>query len=479
MATEPTLIRRYTPPTCSLEIVAQQSPLSRWMGKVALKDVRFKLSFDDPRISDDDWVVLRGDRTQLEDLNQTVGDYVQSFLTQSAAIGTIEQDIAAQTAVAATELATPLTNTTGIALQPKGLLSHTLSLGSLATANSGDRLTLTSTQLADLSTALDEYSAEATTLPQLDRKVAWLPNTTQWSSPNWAGLAAGLLVTVGLGASLVNSLSNRSTPQTASQASSSDQRLAMQPPPSAPAPPTPNPFGSIPPLSQLPKPGAALPSPGATAMPTTTIAGLPSPTGNPKSDATNAPTIANTQGGQSTIKIAPVPQAGAAAGQSAASSSAAPVPAIVDQLGNLESKEPGPSANAATARSAAKEEGADRAAALGKFSAQSAPITPAAPLPVLAPSVVPSAQVNAVQSYFQQSWKPQKGLEQALQYELQLDASGALQGATPIGGTSTDQQSQAGIPVIGTVIGTAVPDGKPTTVRLVLEPGGGVQAFSQ
>jgi Domain of unknown function (DUF4335) len=463
MATEPTLIRRYTPPTCSLEIVAQQSPLSRWMGKVALKDLRFKLSFDDPRISDDDWVVLRGDRTQLEDLNQTVGDYVQSFLTQSAPLGTIEHEIAAQTAVAATEIATPPANATGLALQPKGLLSHTLSLGSLATENSGERLTLTSTQLADLATALDEYSAEAVTLPNLDRKVAWLPNTAKWSSPNWAGLAAGILVTVGLGASVLNSLSHRSPPQTASQASSSDQRLAMQPPP-APAAPTPNPFSTLPPLSKLPSPGAALPSP------TTPIAGLPSPTSDPKSDANNTPTIANDQG----VKITTAPQAGRSADQSTAKESSAPVPPIVDQLGGK--GEPDKSADSANSAEP-KAEGAARASALSKINAQSAPITPSAPLPVLAPSVVPSAQVEAVQSYFQSSWKSPEGLEKELEYSLQLDANGALQGVTPRGTPATEQQSQAGIPAIGTVIGK--PDGKPTTVILRLMPLNQVQALEQ
>ncbi len=475
MATEPTLIRRYTPPTCSLEIVAQQSPLSRWMGKVALKDLRFKLSFDDPRISDDDWVVLRGDRPQLEELNQAVGDYVQSFLTQSSPLGTIEQDIAAQTAVAATEIATPPANPTGLALQPKGLLSHTLSLGTLATENSGERLTLTSTQLADLATALDEYSAEATTLPQLDRKVAWLPNTSQWSSPNWAGMAAGILVTVGLGASLMNGLSQRSATQnTASQASSSDQRLAM-PPPATPATPSPNPF-LMPPMGKLPT-GSPLPSPGAPTAPLKIATATPGSNPDQKIGTVDAPTIANTQGAQAEIKIVPPPQPGRSQAQSDTTPAAqAPVPAIVDDIGN----DPEPSKSSVAANSAeAKMEGADRAATLGRIRAESAPVPPAAPLPVLAPSVITSDQVKAVQTYFQQTWKPQKGLEQALQYELQLDANGALQGATPVGGTSTDQQSKAGIPAIGTAIAPAAADGKSTTVRLLLEPTGGVQAFSQ
>jgi Domain of unknown function (DUF4335) len=476
MATEPTLIRRYTPPTCSLEIVAQQSPLSRWIGKVALKDLRFKLSFDDPRISDDDWVVLRGDRDQLEALNQVVGDYVQSFLTQPtpnlAATGlTIEQDIAAQTAIAATEVAVP---TTGIALQPKGLLSHRLSLGSLANENSGDRLTLTSTQLADLATALDEYSAEAVSLPNLDRQVAWLPNTRKWSSPNWAGLAAGVLVTVGLGASLLNGLSNRSaTPTTASQASSSDQRLAMQPPPGSTPSPTPsNPF-TISPLASLP-PGKNLPSPTGTTP--TTPGKTPPTTGQSdvKPGPNSAPTIANTNGGRAEINIVTPPKPGAAAQPSASESK--PDPTIVDNIGSA--PEPATASaeainGAVASRSAAapqQKEGAARDAALSNLpSLTPAPITPRG-----------EAQAAAVQSYFMQNWKPQKDLEQGLEYKLQLDANGTLQESTPLGTKSEELSQSVGIPAaVGTKIAPAAADGQPTTVRLFLKPTGEVQALPQ
>jgi Domain of unknown function (DUF4335) len=475
MATEPTLIRRYTPPTCSLEIVAQQSPLSRWMGKVALKDLRFKLSFDDPRISDDDWVVLRGDRDQLEALNQVVGDYVQSFLTQptpnlTATGVTIEQDIAAQTAIAATEVAVP---TTSIALQPKGLLSHSLSLGSLANENSGERLTLTSTQLADLSTALDEYSAEAVSLPNLDRQVAWLPNTSQWSSPNWAGLAAGVLVTVGLGASLLNGLSNRSaTPTTASQASSSDQRLAMQPPPgSTPSPSPNNPF-SISPLASLP-PGKTLPSPTATTPGKTPPIATTGPT-DVKTGTNAAPTINNTNG-QIEIKTTTPPQAGAAAKSKAPAAESAPVPPIVDNIGSDPAPEPltADSMNGnVTARSAAspQKEGAARDAALSKLPTLTpAPITPRG-----------EAQAAAVQSYFMQNWKPQKDLEQGLEYKLQLDANGTLQESTPLGAKSEELSQSVGIPAaVGTKIAPAAADGQPTTVRLFLKATGEVQALPQ
>ncbi|MCY7277755.1 MAG: DUF4335 domain-containing protein, partial [Phormidesmis sp. CAN_BIN44] len=78
--------RRYTPPTCTLEISAKDSPLTRWMGRSALRHLRFKLSFDDPRVSDDRWITVRGDRTQIESLSQVVTTYVQQFLSQSTAL---------------------------------------------------------------------------------------------------------------------------------------------------------------------------------------------------------------------------------------------------------------------------------------------------------------------------------------------------------------------------------------------------------
>lgn len=53
MASEPTILRRYTPPTCRLELIAKSSPLSRWAGQPVLKNLRFRLSFDDPRLPDE------------------------------------------------------------------------------------------------------------------------------------------------------------------------------------------------------------------------------------------------------------------------------------------------------------------------------------------------------------------------------------------------------------------------------------------
>src|SRR6478672_1108304 len=80
------VLRRYTPPTCTLEIVAQDSPLSRWAGRPLLRKLRFQLSFDDPRLPDAEQVSLRGDRFQLSELCEAVSAYVQDFLNQSPAL---------------------------------------------------------------------------------------------------------------------------------------------------------------------------------------------------------------------------------------------------------------------------------------------------------------------------------------------------------------------------------------------------------
>ncbi|MBE9030560.1 DUF4335 domain-containing protein [filamentous cyanobacterium LEGE 11480] len=516
MATEPTVIRRYTPPTCALEIAAQQSPLSRWMGKTALKDLRFKLSFDDPRVSDDEWIVLRGDQTQLEELNETVSNYVQSFLNRvtpnlAASTATIEKDIAAETAIAATELAAPMT---AMAMQPKGLLSHELTLGSLATEQSGEKITFSSTQLSDLSAALDEYSAEATTLPQLqNQKVAWLPNPTQWSSPNWAGLAAGMLVFVGLGVSLANGLGGRSTSSdTASQASSSDQRLAVQPPTTT-ASPTPDPFSTLPPLAALPgtttlpvpSPGANsglnLPNLGANSKTAKTqtspsvIANVPSGV-KPPSGA--KPAIVDIpQPSKPTIKITPQPTAPKTA-------ATAPVPPIIDNIGSetpvvaTAPVEAIPDQTQLKAGQAKARQTAKPNSTAGARRGRSADLSmteSASALPSLEPAAPPAAaaaakqdreffdnrnvQAAAVRRYFKQRWQPPKDLKQSVQYDIELNPNGSLKRADAVGSEADRLRSQAGVPAAGSPIAPAAKDGKSSRVRVLLEQDGAVQAFPQ
>src|SRR6476469_1410749 len=77
------VLKRYTPPTCTLEITAKSSPLSRGARQPVFKSLSFELRLDDPRLPDTEHVTLRGDRIQLETLHESVSNYVQNLLAES------------------------------------------------------------------------------------------------------------------------------------------------------------------------------------------------------------------------------------------------------------------------------------------------------------------------------------------------------------------------------------------------------------
>ena len=221
------VLRRYTPPTCTLEIAATGSALSRWTDRAVLKNLRFQLSLDDPKLPEDKQVLLRGDRTQLEALWGAITTHVQSQLNQppapnSASISSVlENGTVGGATLADGTVGEALAAKTGIRLQPRGLVSHDLHLGTLATEQSGAIVPLSALQLFDLANALDEYHAEALTLPALGRP-AWVK-----SPARWGGVAAAALVAIGSTAMLTKFVTDVSNPnvQVASAPTSESQAL--------------------------------------------------------------------------------------------------------------------------------------------------------------------------------------------------------------------------------------------------------------
>lgn len=217
------ILRQYSAPTCTLEISANSSALSHWARKLALKNQRFLLKFEDPRVSEDQWTTLRGDRLKLEALTEAVTTYVQGFLSQSQ---NLEQS---ESSKDLTGILLPEFSTQTIALQPKGLLSHTLHLGPIVSDRSESTLTLSSTQLADLASVLDEHSSETLAIPTLNRDTAWLRSPVAWGK-----IAALSLLSVGVTATVLRQFDPKPAPSViASQSQASDQRLT---PPSIPQP---------------------------------------------------------------------------------------------------------------------------------------------------------------------------------------------------------------------------------------------------
>ncbi|HEY9851532.1 MAG TPA: DUF4335 domain-containing protein [Leptolyngbyaceae cyanobacterium] len=314
------LLRRYTPPTCTLEIAAKGSPLTRWFGRPLLEKLQFSLNFDDPRMPEHKRATVRGDKTQLDALCEVVQNYVQNFLDQSPdrlnasflaptftdpdpelANGltdppaTLELNQLNSAETQQTQLQpshspesnypasesqnslSSATNTeanphsapleihqeTGIYLQQNGLLSHDLFLGSLATEESGPIIHLTLLQLFDLATALDEYSSDLLTLPNLNRPAAIK------TLPPWAKIAAAVLVTVGIGTVAYQIIDRQTTDQPATTAINPETTPNEQPPIAAVPAPLETPGVPSPPVSSsqtLPPPPTTTttPSPGAT-----------------------------------------------------------------------------------------------------------------------------------------------------------------------------------------------------------------------
>lgn len=292
------VIRRYTPPTCTLQVVARNSPLPRLKGQAEKKLLQFELRFDDPRLPEEQQIHIQGDRNQLEALQEAVTVYTQNLLNQSperfnailsalapplptggieftpqvpdATTGdfqTVSEASRSLNSDTSAHLASGIAyenSTTGlfgkIFLQPSRGLSHKLFLGAMATEETGPSIQLSVLQLFDLLTALDEYSADALTTPVLS------PSRSAAATSVWGSIAAVLLVAVGLTAVVL--LLNRSNPRqqiakesnTQGSSSTPQQPVALQPLPTTPLPvpttPLPSTTALPPPLSSIPSPSA-------------------------------------------------------------------------------------------------------------------------------------------------------------------------------------------------------------------------------
>ncbi len=330
------VLRRYTPPTCTLEIAAKSSPLSRLTGQSVMKDLRFELRFDDPRKPEDERVIIRGDRTELEVLCDAVSSYVQEFLDPSLtqlplAFQTSDPTVdstpneepirdkhthsdafvndSKPSAAPAFETQPnesddssssrrlnldpkrqhfqPWTHPTGIYLKPRGLLAHNLFLGRLATEESGSVVNLSVLQLFDLATALDEYAAEVVALPKLSspRSLNKAPSPIVWkmAPPPWTRIAAVVLLTVGATAAAAKFLYKPNTQKQATEPQATPQLTPSSLSPLAqvpPAPTTPLPISPLPTPTELSslKTAPTLPPPSAVTIPPLPLSSSPSST---------------------------------------------------------------------------------------------------------------------------------------------------------------------------------------------------------
>lgn len=512
------VLRRYTPPTCTLEITAKVSPLSRWAGKPVLKSLRFELRLDDPRLPEERHVTLKGDRAQLEALHEVVSTYVQDFLSQpptgalrlkSGSTDTIAE-IGSELSTAPTvilnedrnpfekeastvDAKTPYSpNTSPLLtahprLQARGLLAHELFLGQLADDTSRIAIELSALQLFDIATALDEYAAELLALPNFKRS-----GESKASTP-WLRSAAVVLLTVGLTTGAIKLLDR----------SDRNEQTAMKAPSSMPSaiasPISPSPIQTVPPppafakspLPPLPPPGAILPSPASpqAATPTSpTPPTQPNPVQPPPPlfpqppvpEPSSPPERIVTIPGDLSDRQAPVTQeAPIARAPKQAPIAQNPIP-VPESNGPPSSSELPTLPNPSTLSRIPSAVPGDTE--LPPLADAPSPVNPQENTQAAAPNsnrtlfdTIP--QVTEARTYFEQNWTPPEGLKETLEYSLQLDPNGSIQRIIPRGQAAGDYIDRTNMPLVGEPFVSAVQDGKTPRIRLVLRPNGKVQAF--
>lgn len=486
------LIRRYTPPTCTLEIIAKRSPLARLWGKTLVDELRFELRFDDPRHIQEYPPVVRGDREQLDRLCDVVTAYVQDFLLQSSAANL---PLLSAVPLAVENSLSPETRSSSAVLphlQPKGLLFHELTLGQLTSENASKIVPLSATQLFDLAVALDEYSSE------IDR----LPSTRPSSLsvvPAWAKVAALLVITMGLATAIARfsqspqtQLEVASSPESDSLATAPVEplpplpepsplpqpnfpnelsgRAPLAPPPTVTAPPAPNaPFvipGPPRPLNQSHSRNAPPPPPEeeseiATIVPpeAPVLPDLPIVTEESQRQQDSASEAILAPERLTTVPAQPKESQEAPADFASSSPSARPSPPTRPST-------PAPRSRAVTGALERQEEeieGFDlppNSAAL-EDRVESEPIEP--------------PRVSQVREYFQQRWQPPENLPAALEYRLYLAGDGSIERIIPLGDTARTYLDRVPIPQLGKPFVAPDPQYQTLKLHLILGVDGSVQ----
>ncbi|MFM7408063.1 MAG: DUF4335 domain-containing protein [Cuspidothrix sp.] len=512
MSLSNSVIRRYTPPTCTLEIWAENSPLSNWVDKNIIKNLQFRLQFDDPRLSEDRKIMIQGDQQQLQFLCNIVTTYVQQLLQQSAEDFSINlldtnnsqnpSEPEAQntpTSFLPTPTISPSPNpfpSAKVYLEPSSNLTHKLHLGYLANQTSGQVIELTLLQLFDLATALDEYSSDMLTLPTPTY------DAVPTALPRWAPIAAILVIAAGL---------TPFTWQYATNFQQSKSQVAKNTTPPVPKAEllpsskldllTPQP-ALIPPQANLITPSSSLsfPNPTLSALPTTPANAapiIPDPPSYPIPPQFSLPPIVpqiDTSSVTQKIQNAPVIIPENSINTSAStkfpgdnnntsssiytdnqSISTIPKNLITNNtdtqsaISNTELQQ-----DQAGSLQLSGQEKKDNLVRRLRSATKSSSSTP-----VNNKTLFDTPQIAEAREYLNKRWKPPTGLSQALEYSLILGIDGTIERILPLNQAAREYIDSSGLPQLGKPFVSTNPSGQNLRIRVVLSPDNKVQTFPE
>ncbi|MFN4280428.1 DUF4335 domain-containing protein [Thermosynechococcus sp.] len=373
----------YSQPTCQLDVAAEFLPFSQKLRRVPVRSLHFTLALGEK-------LSFEGNDRQLYQLKTLVNEYVEAFLSHHPA----------PTEVTAA----------GFVLRSRSPLEHELHLPD------GRVILLQLTELYDLVTVLDEWSAVMEPLPELvERAQSIIAQIPIWVKS--AAVAVGVVAAFTL-------VTQRWLIPPASMVVTSPEAAREEPN-------LPSPLPESPETPQL----APLPSPPATPPATSTLVPLPSPPEMPPSASLPAP---------------PPPAV------------APPPPPIAQQP---------PSPQTPDQNNIVVQAPPDRAPAAIEP-------TPMIVPPIETPPVS-ATTLQEVKAYFQDRWRPPASLDTALEYRIVLNPDGTLAQALPLNGAAVRFIDRTPIPLRESPLVSPFGGDRPILLRLVLMPSGSVQVFGE
>ena len=456
--------RRYTPPTCTLEIYHPQPFWGRWRDQSFPPLFSFQLHFDDPRLAKDDRISIIGDRNLLETLRIKLQKYVNQYLNQSTITNELSSEVP-------TKLVTDVENVIHFSRQSR--YSHLLYYQSFAPHAEIIEVVLNNTQLLDLINALEAFHWDATQVKVIGAKATISPRL---------GIALFATVTSISGFWWWQYQQNDGLVIKEQNISSQSKNTSQNFP--TVIPPSPLDMNQVP-ETVIPKIPPELinqktlsPPPIASNSPNLSV---PNRSSNQKStnDSTSSSTLnvlpddssAQNKQPQSLIKerqnisispLASLPNLSSSNTNSSSLSSnenqhkeeniAILSPPLQKNLPNnsIDNSKNNPSANLKQHIS---------------YSDSTRKI---------------SQDISAeVKQYFQGKWQVPDNLTQSIEYRLQVEDNGSLSKVTPVGQVAAIFLQQTPIPAKNEIITSPFTELPYLTVRLILSPNGGVKTFAE
>ena len=409
-------IHRFTPPTCTLEIIGKKSLFSRWISSDVLPKFQFKLKFDDPRQTTLKQVTIQGNQQELLQLQTAIQQYIQIQLQSSFQIKNL------QTTPKPEFIRDKIPY-----LTPQGLMHHELFFGFLTHNSDRHSIRLGTVQLFDLVTALEAYQTKIRA-SKIKQPQSWQKMIFLGGGIAAVAIAAIAIITVLKPQTQPEIAINNSQPQSFRKIPELNEITAPSTPDISQKPATPKLEEPLASTKRLPPPPAV-----ETPKPKPNI---PDPADYPLSDVARQSGLDNSAKNKKSASINP---------QAAKSKTT-----ILEKIPTAKT-----SPQVKTTLSEPSQD-----LAVQNSSNQ-------------------SSQAQQVVTYFENRWQPPANLKQSLEYRLLINRNGSITQVTPLGKAAQLYLSQTNIPVNGEAFISPVDKSQPSIIRLLLNPNGKVQVFTE